>query len=183
MARTYLSTYSSCLCSNFCKTWLLGAAIVILLATGGIYFVNFSFRGVGMPITPGVKLQVSIIGAAIMLIFGAGLWLDRWGLVLSDQGVVFGAMYTDLSARKNALLILTIIAAPAAYWCSSTAIYAACGSWSARWRFSSVMGIILGILWPNAMQRLTVRPNEFAKEEQYIARNIEFTRNAFAWAT
>ncbi len=42
-----------------------------------------------------------------------------------------------------------------------------------------VMFIILGILWPNAMQRLTVRPNEFAKEDQYIARNIEFTRNAF----
>jgi len=43
-----------------------------------------------------------------------------------------------------------------------------------------VMAFALLVIWPNAMQRLTVRPNELAKEEPYIARNIEFTRAAFA---
>ena len=164
---------------NFVQTWLLGAAIVMLLATGGIYFVNFSFRGVGILITPGIKLQVSIIGAAIMLIFGAGLWLDRWGLVLSNQGVVFGAMYTDLNARKSALMILTIIAAASSVLVLVNGYLRGVRLLVGAVALFVVMGIVLGVLWPNAMQRLTVRPNEFAKESQYIARNIEFTRNAY----
>ena len=43
--------------------WALGAVIVITLATFAVYFINFSFRGVGLQITPGIKLQVSIMGA------------------------------------------------------------------------------------------------------------------------
>ena len=164
---------------EFLQGWLLGAAIVILLATLGIYFVNFSFRGVGILVTSGVRLQVSIIGAAILLIIGAGLWLDRWALVLSDQGAVFGAAYTDLNARKNALLIMTVIAAIASILVIVNGYQRGVRLMVGAVVLFVVMFIILTWAWPNAMQRLTVRPNEFAREKQYIERNIEFTREAF----
>ena len=165
---------------EFLQGWTLSAAIVILIATLAIYFVNFSFRGVGLLITQGIRLQMSIIGAIIIMIIGAGLWLDRWALVLSDNGTVFGAAYTDVHARKNALLILALISI-------ASAVLMLLNSYIRGVRLAIgavglfvVMGLILIVLWPNAMQRITVGPNEFTKEELYIQRNIHFTRNAFA---
>ena len=167
---------------DFLQVWLLGEAIVVLLATVGLYFVNFSFRGVGFLITPAFKVHVSIIAALVMFILGLGHWLDRWGLLLSEQGAVFGAAYADLHARKAALLVLTIIAIASGvlilvngYMRGVRLLVGGVALWG-------VMAIVLGILWPNTVQRLTVRPNEFAKEQPYIERNIEFTRSGFGLA-
>ena len=38
---------------------------------------------------------------------------------------------------------------------------------------------MLGSVWPNLNQQFTVNPNEFVREEQYLVRNIEFTRAAY----
>ena len=38
---------------------------------------------------------------------------------------------------------------------------------------------MLGRLYPEAIQRLTVDPNEYAQEQPYIANNIAMTRLAF----
>ena len=164
---------------DFVQGWLLGAAIVIVLATLGVYFVNFSFRGVGFLITSGLKVQGSIIAAAVMFILAFGHWVDRWGLLLSDRGAAFGAAYTDLHALKPALLILTIIALASgililvnAYMRGIRLLVGGVALWV-------VMAIVLGVVWPNAMQRLTVRPNEFAREQPYIDRTIAFTRSGF----
>ena len=40
---------------EFVRGWLFNAAIVILIATGVLYFVRFSFRGVGFEFTPELK--------------------------------------------------------------------------------------------------------------------------------
>ncbi len=165
---------------NFVQGWLLGAAIVILLATLAIYYVNFSLRNVRFQITTSLKVHVSIIAAIIMFILGLGHWLDRWDLVLSGHGAVFGAAYTDLHARKTALLILTIVAVGAgvlmlvnAYMRRVRLLVGALALWV-------VMALVLAAVWPGLMQRFTVNPNEFVKEQPYIAHNIEFTRLGFA---
>ena len=162
--------------------WLLGAGAVILLATLARCFANFSFRGVGFDVTTGLKVQVSIIAAIIMFVLAMGHWLDRWALLLSDQGLVFGATYTDLEARKAALFLLTIFAVTAGllilvngYMRGIRLLVGGIALWL-------VMTILLGTLWPNAVQRFTVTPNELDKEEIYIGRNIEFTRRGFGLA-
>ena len=164
---------------NFLQSWLLGASIVILLATVGLYFVNYSFRGVGFLVTSGLKIHISIIGAAIMFVLAGGHWLDRWGLLLSDRGAVFGAAYVDLHALKPALLVLAIIAVASgvlilvnAYMRGIRLLVGGVALWG-------VMAVLLSVVWPNTMQRLRVNPNEFVKEQPYIARNIEFTRRGF----
>ena len=164
---------------RFIQGWLLGGAIAILIASLAMYFVNFSFRGVGLLITRGLKIHVSVIAAFIMFILAFGHWLDRWDLLLSDQGAVFGAAFADLAARKPALLILTIIAIASgilmlvnAYLSGIRMLIGAVVLWV-------VMSIVLGTLWPNFVQRFRVNPNEFVKEQPYIARNIEFTRRGF----
>ena len=165
---------------NSVHGWLLGGAIMVLVASLALYFVNFSLRGVGFEITPGMKVQVSIIVAITMFILAWGHWLDRWELVLSGQGAVFGGAYADIHARKPALLILTIIAAGSgvlmlvnAYLRGIRLLIGAAALWM-------VMAVVLAGVWPATMQRFTVGPNEFKKESPYIARNIEFTRRGYA---
>lgn len=165
---------------NFLQGWLLGAAIVILLGTVGLYFVRFNLRGVGFAFTSAIKVHVSAIAAIIMFIIAWGHWLDRWGLLLSNEGAVFGAAYTDMNARMPGLLILTIIAVASgvlmlvnAYLRGLRLLVGAVSLWVA-------MAIILGSLWPSLMQQFTVDPNEFVREQPFISRNIEFTREGFA---
>ena len=165
---------------TFVQGWLLGALIVVLLATVALHFVNYSLRGVSFTLTPMMKLHLSIIGALIMFTLAWGHWLDRWELVLSDRGAIFGAVFADLNARQPALLIMTIIATASGilmlvntYMRGLRIPVGAVALWV-------VLALLLGAAWPALIQRFSVTPNEFVKEAEYIGRNIEFTRIGFA---
>ena len=164
---------------QFVQGWLLGAGVVVLLASLALYVVNYGFRGVSFSFTTGLKVQLSIIASFLMLTLALGHWLDRWELVLSEQGAVFGAAYVDLHARSPALLVLTVVAAAGgvlalvnAYMRGLRLLVGAALLWIA-------MSVLLSAGWPAAMQQLRVNPNEFVKEREYINRNIEFTRSGF----
>ena len=164
---------------HFLQSWLLGASILILLGTFALYFVRFNLKGESLTFTRELKIHVSVIGAFIMFVIAWGHWLDRYGLLLSDQGAIFGAAYTDIHARMPALLVLTIITAGSGilmlvntYFQAVRLLVGAAVLWIA-------MSILLSTVWPAINQQLTVNPNEFVLEEPYIARNLEFTRAAF----
>ncbi len=164
---------------TFLQGWILGIGIVTLLATVAIHFINYSMRGTGYELTGARLVHLSIIGGLLMLTIAAGHWLDRWALVFSDDGVVFGASYADLNARMPALTILTLIAAAAAilmfantYVRRMRIVVGAVALWI-------VLGIVLGTAWPALTQQFIVTPRELDRETPYIARNIEFTREAF----
>ena len=63
---------------------------------------------------------------------------------------------------------------------------AGCGRWARSSSSGSRRRLVLGRLYPEAIQRLTVDPNEFAQEQRYIGNNIAMTRLAFGldqWET
>jgi uncharacterized membrane protein (UPF0182 family) len=165
---------------SFLQGWVLGLFIVVLLATIALHFINYSMRGVGYELNGPRLIHISIIAAVIMLAMAVGHWLDRWALVLSGDGYTFGASYTDLNARKPAMLIMTIVASAAAvlmlvniYVRQLRIVVGAVALWI-------VLGLVLGSAWPSLIQRFTVTPSELDKETPYIARNIEMTRQGFA---
>ncbi len=165
---------------SFIQGWIMGIGIVTLLATVALNFVNHSLRGVGYEMSGARLVHISIIAAVIMVTIAVGHWFDRWALVLSEDGAGFGAMYTDLNARQPALLIMTIVAAAAAvmmlvniYLRQTRIVIGAVVLWVA-------LGLVLNTAWPAVIQQFSVTPNEFARESQYIARNIQFTRQGFA---
>ena len=164
---------------DFIQGWLLKGVIVILIATLGVYFVRFSFRGVGFDISPGLKVHISIIVGALFLILAAGHWLDRWALLFSENGAVFGAAFTDINARKPALLILTVVAAASGILMLVNAYLRGVRLAVAGVVLWVVMLVLLQVAWPRTMQRFTVNPNELVKEGEFIARNIDFTRRGF----
>jgi hypothetical protein len=165
---------------DFIQGWLIGGAILILLASLGIYFLRFSLRGVPFEITQPMKLHLSIVAAIIMLIIAGGHWLDRWSLVLSDEGAIFGAAFADVNARMPGLLVMTIIAAASGvlmivniYASGIRLLVGAFALWV-------VTSIALVNVWPALVQQFTVTPNEFVREAPYISRNLDFTRRGFA---
>ena len=165
---------------SFIQGWILGLGIVTLIGTIALHFINYTLRGASYEFTGRVIIHLSIIGAIMMLTIAAGHWLDTWALVLSEDGAVFGAAYADLSARQPALRIMTIVAVAAAilmlaniYFRGLRIVIGSVVMWI-------VLGLVLSTAWPAFIQQFRVTPNEFAKEQPYISRNIEFTRDAFA---
>ena len=164
---------------DFIQGWLLGATVLVLLATVGLYFVRFSLRGLQFEMTTELKVHVSILAAVVMIAIAGGHWLDRWSLVLSNEGAVFGAAYADINARLPALLVMTIIAI-------GSAILMLVNAYTAGFRLliGSVIlwiaaSLLLGTAWPALMQQFTVNPNEFVREQPFLARSLEFTRKGF----
>ena len=167
---------------DFINGWALTAAIVIAIATGAMYFLNYSARGVGIKFSGKFLVHLSIIASIIMVIIGLGHWIDRWGLVLSESGLYYGATYTDVNARKPALAILAFISLASAvlmmaniYKKDLKIIAAGIGLWV-------IALLFLTVAWPNAMQRFNVNPDEFGKEELLLSNNINFTRAAYGLA-
>lgn len=165
---------------SFLQGWVLGVLLVVLIATVAYYFLRFSMQGQSLDLTvTGVKIHLSIIAALVMFTIGFGHWIDRWDLLLSEEGAVFGAAYSDVNARMPALLIMTIIAAAAGLLMLANTYFSGRRLLIGAFALWFVANIVLGTLWPNLIQQFTVNPNEFVREEQFIGRNIQFTRSAY----
>ena len=165
---------------SFLQGWVLGALLLTLIATVAFYFLRFSMQGRRLDLNEtGVKIHLSILAALVMFTIGFGHWIDRWDLLLSAEGAVFGAAYADVNARMPAMLIMTIIAVAAGILMLANTYFSGRRLLIGAFALWFVANIVLGTLWPSLIQQFTVNPNEFVREEQYIERNIQFTRMAY----
>src|SRR5205814_4233539 len=108
-----------------------------------------------------------------------GFWLDRFELVFSPRGIVFGASYTDTYASLPALGVLAVLAAVAAVLCLAQIA-------SAGLRLVAGGMIVLGLVWvlglgvyPALLHRVSVTPHELVAEPPFIAHNIPMARQAY----
>lgn len=164
---------------RFLQSWLLAMLVLTAIAVALTYLVAFGMRGFTVRITGGIKAHLSILAAAILSVFAWGYWLQTFALNYSTHGAVFGATYTDLHARLPALYILLGLAILAAVVTLANLFLRGIllpGAAIALWITAA---FILGTLYPNTVQRLQVQPNELAREQPYIERNIRFTRFAY----
>jgi uncharacterized protein len=130
-------------------------------------------------ITKPIKIHLSLLLAAIALDIAVGFWLERYELLYSSQGVVWGADYTDTHARLFAFWVMIISSILLGIWL----IIATWSNSLLRPVYGiSVYALILVAVngtYPVLQQRFIVEPNELAKETPYIKHNIEFTRQAY----
>ncbi|HEY7294125.1 MAG TPA: UPF0182 family protein [Dehalococcoidia bacterium] len=159
--------------------WLLGVAIVTLLAVIGVYTFVISLQSFEIRLSREIKAHVGGLILLVLVIFILRYRLDIYTLAVSHNGVVEGATYTDIHARVPGYYILIVFAVAAAV-CILWSIFrhslivasAGVGAWI-------VAAIALLGIYPAAVQRLNVDPNELAKEQPYIQRNVDSTRTAF----
>ena len=155
----------------------LSAAIAV-----GIYWVrgDISYQPPGFPtLSPAATRHLSALLAAYFLVKAGGYILDRYDLMTSNNGVVFGAAYTDVHLRLPLLIALAGAALLGAALCSFNL-------WRAGIRLPVLaVAIIFAVsivetIVPSLFQSYWVKPDELKLESRYIANNIELTRYGFA---
>ncbi|MCD6299809.1 MAG: UPF0182 family protein [Dehalococcoidales bacterium] len=162
------------------RSWLLGALILTIIGSAGVYFLSYTVQRLRFDFARSVLVHISGLGIAILSLFAWGYWLGIWELVFSEQGVVFGASYADIHAKLPAQWILLVVVI-----ICMVLILVSVLRRNFRWPLYAIGGwivaaILVGALFPALVQRFQVQPNELARETPYIEYNIQFTREAFA---
>jgi uncharacterized membrane protein (UPF0182 family) len=152
-----------------------GIGILLLYHFKGI----LSFRAIRSSGARGrVGVHISILAAILFLLLAADAYLDRFQILYSNSGPMFGATYADIHARLPLLGVLVVCSlAGALLW-----IYNAFASTN-RAAILAVALYVVGILtvniYPALLQKFVVAPNELSKESPQIQYNIEATLHAY----
>ena len=163
------------------KDW----ALLIIFLSGAIAVCIYVVRGdinyqqAGFPTLSGAAMRhLSALLAIYFLIKAGGYLLQRYDLLTSNNGIVFGAAYTDVHLRLPLLIALAGAALIAAGLC-------AYNIWQASIRLPiAAVAVVFAVsivhtLIPGMFQSYWVKPDELKLESRYIAHNIEFTRYGF----
>lgn len=164
------------------------AQFVLLVAIVGALIGHFIYGGVawgqesGLEVTRSARRHLGILAAIYVLLLGAGHWFRRYDLLVGQHSRFEGASYTDVNAILPAQTILAI---------SAVVVAAMFIVWVFRsdWRIPAIGAglmilatLVVGNVYPWAVQRFQVSPNERALEQPFIQHNIDATRDAFGIA-
>ena len=165
------------------RSWVLTSLILSIILSILIYFLKGTLQFIKSwenPFLKNAKYHLSFLLMLLVLFFASGFWLDRYELLFSESGVVFGAGYTDVHARLFANSAMTIISVLSAFlillsifW--KRGIVLLLGSVS----ILVITYLGLGIVYPTIQQKYFVAPNELMKEKPYLEHNIKYTRLAY----
>ena len=99
--------------------WALTLVTATIVLTLAIYVLQRSLvlTSRGPRLAAGARSHLLVLGAAALALKAIGFWLDRFELVFSPRGIVFGAAYTDVYASLPVLGALAVFAALCAVAC------------------------------------------------------------------
>ncbi|HVD00344.1 MAG TPA: UPF0182 family protein [Candidatus Dormibacteraeota bacterium] len=156
--------------------WALALSFLTVLLVAALYAWRDTDFELRLP-NRGIA-HVSVLFAVVALVVAAGAFVGRYDLLYSHNGYVWGAGYTDVNARipiayistgLGVLLAIALLANAALrrLWLPVVAL--------AVW---IVFGI-LSAVYAQAIESLVVSPQQYTREEQYIRRELSYTRQAF----
>src|SRR5688500_164919 len=96
--------------------WAIGLVAGTMLLTLVLYVLQRSLvlTTRGPRLAGGARTHLLLLGAVLLALKAVGFWLDRFEILFSSRGVVFGASYTDVNATLPVLSALALLAALAA---------------------------------------------------------------------
>jgi uncharacterized protein len=161
--------------------WLFAWLFVALLGSAAVYYLDLvplAIRGV-WAVPRGVRDHLSILAGLLVLLRGAGFWLDRYGILYSPHGAVYGAGYTDLHATLPVLTGLAVLAGV-----TGLLLLVSTRARTVRPAIGALAALI--VLWiggtvayPAFVQQVEVAPNELDREQPYIRNSIASTLHAY----
>ena len=163
--------------NDMVRSLIVAAALLtipVYIVRGGIVIMGRLYT-----IEPGVKRHLGVLASLFLLSLSFTFVLNRYGLMATEHGVLYGASYTDVHARLPMLSVMAVLAASAAIVVS---VYAARRSIAVPMYTIGVLigAYILGLqVYPSAIQSFRVSPNEIVLERPYIANHIKFTRYGY----
>lgn len=167
---------------QFVYSTLMSSLVLIFITLIVVYMMNASsaaLLGNWREFTF-AKGHLAVILALIFALKSWGYQLNSYELLFSNNGLIFGATYTDVHARLLALKVLMIVSLVVA-----VVILANIFVQKLNWIIWGVVAwmavaVVMGSFYPALMQKLVVQPNEFNKEKPYLENAIAFTRQAYA---
>jgi uncharacterized membrane protein (UPF0182 family) len=161
--------------------FLSAALLIALLLAAGVHIVygSIKFNGRETFVSKAARIQIGVLAFLYLLTQGASLWLDQYSTLTSSAGLFTGASYSDVNAAIPGLQILALISVVVALLFLVAAFI---GQWRLPVVATGLMvvsSLILGGLFPWAVQTFQVIPNERVLESPYIQRNLEATSKAF----
>lgn len=161
---------------------LMLTLVLITIMVGLIYALNASadlLLGDWRQFTT-AKSHMAILIALILVVKAWGYRLSAFGILFSPTGIVWGATYADVHASLPAFKTLIVVSLAVAVvilinlWVKKIHwIAVSLGIWL-------VVAVVMGSIYPAAVQKLVVQPNEFNRETPYIQNAIKYTRSAYA---
>jgi len=191
------------------ETWFIGLSLTALIACLLYYLLSGNSLSEGrFPGFSKVQLRhLSGLGAGVMISLAIQHWFNRFDLLYSSRGVVYGAGYTNIQVQLPVEMCLAAVAIISAIWLlyKSFTGYNTLGSryngsqtrnalprnlQIQKFKLKRILFLVLPftvyllILFLSnflgaTIQRLVVQPNELVKERPYIERSIAMTRKAF----
>jgi uncharacterized membrane protein (UPF0182 family) len=154
------------------------AALVTHYLYGGL-----RLQGAGQRLTSAARVHLSLLAGLFLLLRGIDYWLGRFALSTKDSRLITGLTYTDANAVLTARGVLAGIAIIVAVLFVITAFVD-------QWRLIPLYGvallvvsaIVVGGIYPAAVQRFQVTPSARELEAKYIQHNINATRDAYGLA-
>jgi uncharacterized membrane protein (UPF0182 family) len=159
------------------RSMLLLSLLLSLL----VYLVRGGIAVIGRNVMPAqaVKRHLGILVFLVLISLAVDFLLDRYGLLTTEHGVLYGASYTDVHVRLLMLNILAVLSAAAAVIVVVTAF-----SRSLLVPILAVGGLaalaLLGLkAYPSLVQSFKVAPNEIVLERPYLEHHIRLTRYGY----
>ncbi len=167
---------------QFVLSFLMWTTLLTILAVAFVYFIAETLHNNGrieLLKSAQSRFHLSALAAFLFILKGIDFYLDRYMLLYSPQGIVYGPGYTDVHATLLALKVLAVLSI-------LTAVIILINIYMRRFNIVvysivalTAAGIILNGVYPYIVERFIVQPNQFNREEQYIANNIKYTRQAY----
>jgi len=161
--------------------WATALVAGTMVLSAAVYVLQRSLvlTARGPRLAAGARTHLLGLAALLLALRAAGFWLDRYELMYSPRGLVFGASYTDVHASLPVLGWLAVLA----LLCAGACVFQV---FRPGWRFLVAGLVTLVLFWigglgiyPSLLQRFRVTPNELVAERPYIQHNIRMTRHAY----
>ncbi|MEU7701473.1 UPF0182 family protein [Streptomyces sp. NPDC015492] len=172
---------------RFLLAFGFAAVVLSLIAAALTHYLYGGLRitSPGARATAAATGHLSVLLGVFVALKAVAYWLDRYGLAVKSSdfkatGNWTGLRYVDANAYLPAKTILFCIAAICAVLFFATL-------WRRTWQLPVIgfglmvlSAVLIGGLYPAIVQKFQVQPNEQAKEAEYIKKNIDATRKAYA---
>ncbi|WP_312977968.1 UPF0182 family protein [Corynebacterium sp.] len=129
------------------------------------------------------RRQLVIIAGIWMLLKAVDYWFQRYELLNNQHDTFTGGSYTDINALLPAKILLLVVSLFVAAMFFSSILLKDLRVPALAVGLMIVANLAIGVGWPAVMEQFSVNPNRAEKEREYIARNIESTRQAYGIET
>jgi uncharacterized membrane protein (UPF0182 family) len=163
------------------NTLARGLIVMAAILTSAVYLLRGGLMITGKAISadPFMKRHIGALVSLFLLSLAVSFAFDRFGLLTTEHGVLYGGSYTDVHVRLVMLTVMAVL----------TVIAAVVVSMFAKQRSLAIPLVTIAVLagvyilglkiYPSAVQSFQVSPNESVLELPYIADHIKFTRYGF----